>query len=1135
MNARRLFFSFFMLGLAATAEAQTPLPPSFPVPSASPRVSAPFDVLDNVEGDYVNFNPVAVRPMAFVSASGPHLYAVNTYLNVVQHIDSSQQIVDTFRTLSGPVAIARYVAPSGPNPDRLLVVCQSSDAMVVHDRLTGAVLDVVYLPSQPADVVVDDAAGRAFVSSIGEDVVVEIDLVAPTAPHVFYRIPSRKPTFLSKGPGGEILVAPMLSGNNSVVEYLDDTIPFTTNTVNPHADERGILDLDDPAIASVGLPDEDLFLIDRAAGVARPLVRGTGTVLTAHQVVATATGLWLYQLNVEMNNKDPDRQNRPAIQGEIAFNRLTRMPISFGPGVPPKPSSAHFVNLDDTDPSAPGIQYDRDGSVGHPYALHVLSSGEALVAGVLSDNIVRLDVNGQRIDEWDLPDGCIPRQILAHPSEQVVYTYCSGTNTIDVDRIAPTRSDFGTYSVGYDPTPEKVRRGRELFYDGAFSRHNNASCATCHVEGGIDLVPWNLSVPVFDEKGPMITQSLFASNRTGTPYWRAAQRNGLIDFNGAFPDLMGGTSMSDAEFADFQAFVHSLEPAPNPHESVFRRLDDDIQIPDELSAYGLIDPGSAIGGQANFGFCNNCHVLPTGGIDDTSDTGVDFDEVRPKRQHMKVATLLTLPERGLQPLVTVQLAGGTSRTYPLLGTAMAHAGNPDNIADFLLVFRKNGFSEATLVDWMNFLFQLDNGVAPSTRIPVRLDASTAANATPIISGFLEAQASAGHCDVAVFGRTFSSGAPRDAGWIYDPTTDDYLGDDGVRRPRSFFLGRTEAGEDFVFVGVPVGTGRQFAVDFDDDDLLNGLEPSGGLYDSDTDDDGWLDGHEVANGGDALDPMVGPNDTTPPQIQWTSPVPLWRNARNGRLNFSTHELTRWNLILEPPTGSGLPTKHFSEEDPGRHHSVLVRGLHPSTAYVAQLLVFDLGGNAAPISTSFVFETTDPLLDNAHQDQSAVVIGGVRWSSVADGPGQGTFTVDVRLVDRIDQTDPRSGRVVVARPVVDGVPAGTAGGPGLVTPGRAQDFCVNGTPYSTVAGAVPGPFAISGPSGSGGWARLEFTLTGISSGDRIDLSFEAVSTHDGATCGGPAPQPIDLDNPAGDFPVGWSFPDTPAALRSSTHVF
>ena len=69
-----------------------------------------------------------------------------------------------------------------------------------------------------------------------------------------------------------------------------------------------------------------------------------------------------------------------------------------------------------------------------------------------------------------------------------------------------------------------------------------------------------------------------------------------------------------------------------------------------------------------------------------------------------------------------------------------------------------------------------------------------------------------------------------------------------------------------------------------------------------------------------------------------------------------------------------------------------------------------------------------------------------------------------------------------------------------------------------------------SDANGWARLEFTLSGVSVGDVVQLSLEAVSPERGVCAGGAR----NVWNPLGEpFPAGWSFSDTRDDLRASAY--
>jgi DNA-binding beta-propeller fold protein YncE len=383
------------VGTQGVVVAQPTAPPGATLVS---RLSeAPYRVLDNVEGAWINLNVVPVRPMA-LTADQAHLYAVDTHQSVVQHYAGlSGQPADTFRVPWGPVSIAIW-------PDlaetELLVVCGGTHVLARLDRLTGRTLALVDLPFEPADIAVDQIRGRAFVACSGDDSVVEVDLAANAIVHT-YRIPSKHPVFLSFDANGtDVLVAPMLSGNNSVVQKSPPSL---------QAGPAGILDLETSPLALGRLPDEDLFRIDPVAQTVEAVLTGAGTVLFAHGINPVTGDLWL--LNTEAHNKDPQKQSEPAINGFAVSNRVS---IATLPAPGAGPVAPHTViDLDDVDPLQDGVQYDPARSVGQPYSLEFDAAGDALVTGLLTDNVTALRPGGSFLTELDLAPGSIPRQPCA--------------------------------------------------------------------------------------------------------------------------------------------------------------------------------------------------------------------------------------------------------------------------------------------------------------------------------------------------------------------------------------------------------------------------------------------------------------------------------------------------------------------------------------------------------------------------------------------------------------------------------------------------------------------------------------------------------------------------------------------------
>ena len=114
---------------------------------------APFRVLDNIEGEHIDLLHAPVRPMVLTSGE-PHLYAVNTHDSTVVHFDASLQALQTFRVPWGPVSIGLWTEPLS-GEDRLLVVTRGNSALAQLDRETGQIVQLLRLPAEPADLLVD--------------------------------------------------------------------------------------------------------------------------------------------------------------------------------------------------------------------------------------------------------------------------------------------------------------------------------------------------------------------------------------------------------------------------------------------------------------------------------------------------------------------------------------------------------------------------------------------------------------------------------------------------------------------------------------------------------------------------------------------------------------------------------------------------------------------------------------------------------------------------------------------------------------------------------------------------------------------------------------------------------------------
>lgn len=1122
------------------------VPPEPPEPQ-------PYEYLDNVEGDFVNQNAPAIRPMVLTTDQG-HLYAVNVHASRVLHFQGgSSQPTQVFHTPRSPVSIALWTDPNGGGFEgRLVVVCRDSYALVVMDRASGDIVALKELRDpatgrilgEPSDLLVDVNTNKAFVSCAAADAVAEVDLVTKTVTRVF-RLPAKNPVFLAFDENKDVLVAPLLSGNNSGARHKrrataapDDFAHYGPTVVDFAA----------KALNNSALPDVDLFRIVRSIGAVQPVTTAMGTIQFACGVNPLTKKVW--QLNTEANNKDSARQTEESIRGDFVRNRVT---IADLPAVNQPKTTGTAIDLD----LITGL-YNPARSVGQPYGLWFASSGYAFVTGLLTDNVMLLSPTGAYVDEFDLTPGAIPRAAIYSEAANVVYVYCWGNNTIEARVVTAGWPTAFTLQLGLDPTPADVRAGRAIFYDASHSMRNNMSCASCHVEGRTDLITWNLSSPR-DDKGPMTTQTLDAINRLGPLHWRGEQLRGLVDFNPAFTNLLGAPAvLDDTQFGLFERFVMTLETTPNTQQNEQRLLDDNIQA----RRIPSMPAGSAIAGQGTFKTrCEACHSFPLGTKADNVADGALRNEQHPRRQFFRIGSfierwrieqdgdaatdsldsfLVTLPS--LAPPFSPE-----SLEYPLLGSGPTHAGLALSMSDFNLIFVGGVADVQPISDVTAFLAQWDQGVAPSTYRTVLLNQANQAAAATTLTGYFVPQAQARHCDLVLFGKVLVGGSMVDTRWWFDRTiapNGAFVPDSSVNanQPATFFTTLAAAGQASVTcVGLPVGMGRGFGIDFDRDGRVNRDElqitPKTLIDVADTDGDGWPDGHEVANGGNPVNAAIPSNDVTPPSI--VSPVTQFVSARVARINVETDEPCVISVTYQDSLGnvSTRTTTLFA-----RTHTLLLDNLQPSTGgtpwmtYTGGIVARDHAGLASvtsPLPTMPAYNLgltgspPPPITTRNFSDEvPKVVASGLAFTSVQRNQATNTLTATATV--RVEQklggppAIPLNGRHVVARVFKNDVlqTGWSAGG----TSSREDVllFGPSATPYLRLAS----PFlvsALSGPPLAAGTTTLTFSLSGLNTGDEVTLNLELIGEEDPAS-----------GAPLSDLST-WNMPSTTAANRAVSVKF
>jgi hypothetical protein len=957
--------------------------------SSATAQTEPLIVKDNVEGSFVNLATFPIRPMILVPASTTCAQIPVDQLWVVNHLDSTVEVFSGI-TQTGPQAV--YAVPwnpvsiaywngedhvAGNADDRVLVVCRGTWAVVELDPCTGDVkqlyqkrkngidIEPIGDMAEPGDIVINNTTNQAFVSCSGADAVIQIDLLTKQIVQTFNASnPSATPHLQCKNPlflslyGDEVLVAPMTSGNNSIWEPLLDPV---------HADGCGgavekanslhggyrVVDL----VAQGGptLPDEDLWAIQpyssTSPGSVRVVAKGMGTLLFAqgYNSQAPAGQQRFWQLNTQALNTGA--QGEPNVTGAFSASRVTTLnalPVAGSPPVTPTTTDFHLL-----DPTGlPGEAYPVDHSIGMPFGLTFEPvTGNALITGLLTNNVAALDPAGNKLSDWSLGSGAIPRQVLLRVvgESTFAYVYCWGTKQIRVFRkTSPTWSvaEMGYhYELRFDPTPAKIAEGRKLFFDGKFSKLHNLSCASCHVEAGTDMLAWNLSnlpltgsgsnTTVQDDKGGMVTQTLVSLARQARFHWRAER---ILDhFNEfAFPGLLGNVdattvppgSLSAQRIDQFKAFVFSLTSPANPHENRERLVE-----------------GQAVDGQHHFldnaqfrngHRCADCHMPPVG---TASDIVADSPQIGfERRAHLKPAPFVEMwrKEQGLVDLCFPGSPNSSNISRAFLGAGLTHTGEFDLISFVDTVFAGGDPTTAPLLkaETVDFLRQWDQGLAPAVHFAFFLDYTamlTPTRVTAELDTYLLNQASATNraCDIAVFGNS-----PVARRWFYNRRDGKFYAENGTstRVLVDFKNAASAASESNVFIGLPVGMGERFAVDYDMDGQYNtsaGEITGNNAWDASQ--PGWSGSVPVLSVG----PTATPLNTRVTRVNLTANQPSQVKVRIRAANV-IGGAAWWEFGPE----SGFPTNVASTNDselaiatiPGNYskvHSILLSNLVPSS--------------------------------------------------------------------------------------------------------------------------------------------------------------------------------------------------------------
>jgi len=705
---------------------------------------------------FVNYESGPIHPMR-MSPDGSRLFVADTV--------GGRLCVFDLRNPSQPFLLAEI--PVGMDPvsvqprtrDEVWVTNLLSDSVSVVSVPERRVIDSLRVVDEPSDIVF--AAGKAFVSAATTDQIHVFDATTRASLGTV-AIFGKDPRALAVSPDGTRVYAVVhRSGNGTTVQINTATLAVTR------------------------------------------YFTAVGTTNTAIAVHPTSGDLWV--TNIEARNHV---RFEPNLRGHAIDSRVTKITTGATPVVTP-------IDLN------PGVNYSQlpntaalGTALAEPFGVAIdATAGLVYVAAHGTDRVGVLNLAGAvqaRIEIGVTPGSTVntrqkrgPRALALHPSQPRLYVLNRLTDTLSVVDTG-TRTVLSERPIAtFDPMPVATREGRKFLYDAKLSGNGSMSCASCHIDGDMDGISWDLGDPsgvmeaapsqpfpfnigvvaFHPMKGPMATQTFRGMQGTGFLHWRG-DRGNFQAFNGTFDKLMGGALLSQTDMNSYAQFAMAIKHPPNPNQLLDRTRRSAPSGNNEqagFTAYNQNIAGSILPTGTS---CNTCHALPSG-----TNGLIITGQLLQEAQQMKVPQL-----RNMYRKVGFLRAAGPQKS----GFGFIHDGALDTLGSFLAQPVFGSWPAGTKDDIVTFLLALDTGTAPLVGYQFQLTQANAAAAATTNTFALvnDAIAATWRADAAGVG----------------PFTQAQL------------VSKAQAGNAaLAFTCVTPGQGNRFALDRDGDGTLNGDE------------------------------------------------------------------------------------------------------------------------------------------------------------------------------------------------------------------------------------------------------------------------------------------------------------------------
>ncbi|NOZ24067.1 MAG: c-type cytochrome [Planctomycetes bacterium] len=154
-----------------------------------------------------------------------------------------------------------------------------------------------------------------------------------------------------------------------------------------------------------------------------------------------------------------------------------------------------------------------------------------------------------------------PRGVALSPDEKklwVAHYYSGEVTVLDTEK----RKVIARHAVGPQPKADVVRQGEEIFHDASICFQHWQSCSTCHPNGRMDGLRWDL---LNDGIGnPKKTRSLCMSGKTSPVMSLGVRESMEVGAAAGFRHILF-VVVPQSDIDATCEYIRSLKPVPSPH------------------------------------------------------------------------------------------------------------------------------------------------------------------------------------------------------------------------------------------------------------------------------------------------------------------------------------------------------------------------------------------------------------------------------------------------------------------------------------------------------------------------------------------------------------------------------------------